>query len=163
MSISDRVAVMNRGRIEQVGRPEGVFQHPRSRFVAAFLGHASFLSGYVAGDHVETDVGSIPREQIHGLVAEYDHTRIDVLVRPDDISAAPAENPEVADGRVVYRQYLGPTILYRVRLDNGDVLECMHNHTDHVDLDQPVTVDLDADHELAWFPREQREDRPADD
>jgi iron(III) transport system ATP-binding protein len=163
MSISDRVAVMNRGHVEQVGRPEQVFQHPRSRFVASFLGHASFLSSYVAGDRVETTVGSVPREQIHGLVPEYDHTRIDVLVRPDDISASPAPSPEESDGTVIYRQYLGPTILYRVRLDNGDVLECMHNHTDHVDLDEPVAVDLDADHELAWFPREQREDAPADD
>ena len=163
MSISDRVAVMNRGRIEQVGRPEQVFQHPRSRFVAGFLGHASFLSGYVAGDHVETDVGTIPREQIHGLVSEYDHTLIDVLVRPDDISASPASTPEEADGTVIYRQYLGPTILYRVELDNGDVMECMHNHTDHVELDAPVTVELDADHELAWFPREQRDAASTDD
>ena len=163
MSISDRVAVMNAGQIEQVGRPEQVFQHPRSRFVAAFLGHASFLSGYVAGDRVETDIGSVPREQIHGLAEEYDHTRIDVLVRPDDISARPAETPEDASGTVIYRQYLGPSILYRVRLENDDVLECMHNHTDHVDLDVPVVVELDADHELAWFPREQRTEEPQTD
>ena len=52
MSISDRVAVMNDGRIEQVGDPEQVFQQPESRFVAGFLGHASFLPGYVHGGEV---------------------------------------------------------------------------------------------------------------
>ncbi|MFD1645307.1 ABC transporter ATP-binding protein [Haloarchaeobius litoreus] len=152
MSISDRVAVMSEGQIEQVGRPEQVFQHPESRFVAGFLGHASFLSGYVHGDEVETGVGAVERRMIHGLAGEYDGTRIDVLVRPDDIQARPITADEEANGRVVYRRYLGPTILYRVELDNGDIVECMHNHTDQVDLDQSVRVDLTADHDLAWFP-----------
>ncbi|WP_435358211.1 ABC transporter ATP-binding protein [Haloarchaeobius sp. DFWS5] len=152
MSISDRVAVMNDGDLEQVGRPEQVFQHPESRFVAGFLGHASFLSGFLREDTVQTGVGPIDRETMHGLAAEYDGTTLDVLVRPDDISARPA-GPDEADGRVVYRRYLGPSILYRVELDNGDVLECMHNHTDQVDLDQSVAVELTADHDLAWFPK----------
>ncbi|WP_257300003.1 ABC transporter ATP-binding protein [Haloarchaeobius sp. FL176] len=152
MSISDRVAVMSEGQIEQVGRPEQVFQHPESRFVAGFLGHASFLSGYVHGDEVETGVGAVDRSMIHGLAGEYEGSRIDVLVRPDDIQARPLAPDEVANGRVVYRRYLGPTILYRVELDNGDILECMHNHTDQVDLDESVRVDLTADHDLAWFP-----------
>ena len=152
MSISDRVAVMSEGQIEQVGRPEQVFQHPESRFVAGFLGHASFLSGYVHGDEVETGVGAVDRSMIHGLAGEYEGSRIDVLVRPDDIQARPLAPDEVANGRVVYRRYLGPTILYRVELDNGDILECMHNHPDQVDLDESVRVDLTADHDLAWFP-----------
>ena len=45
LSISDRVAVMNDGQIEQVGRPESVFERPESKFVASFLGRASFLEG----------------------------------------------------------------------------------------------------------------------
>jgi iron(III) transport system ATP-binding protein len=152
MSISDRIAVMTDGDIEQVGRPDQVFQHPESRFVAGFLGHASFLSGYVHGDEVETGVGAVDRSMIHGLAGEYDGSRIDVLVRPDDIQARPLAPEEVANGRIVYRRYLGPTILYRVELDNGDLVECMHNHTDQVDLDESVRVDLTADHDLAWFP-----------
>ena len=151
-SISDRVAVMSKGQIEQVGTPERVFQQPESRFVAGFLGHASFLAGSVTGDTVETPLGRLARERIHGLTAAYDGTEIDVLVRPDDVFAQPA--PEAsADGRVVYRRYLGPTVLYRVELDDGGVVECMHNHAARIDLDTFVTVDLTADHDLAWFPR----------
>ena len=155
MSISDRIAVVNDGRIEQVGDPEGVFQHPESRFVASFLGHASFLSGYVSGDGVETDLGTVPREQIHGLATEYDGTRIDVLVRPDDVSATVAKHGD-AHGHVVQRRYLGPTILYEVELHNGDTVQCMHNHDNTVPLDAEVTVDVSADHELSWFPHGQR-------
>ncbi|NHN48894.1 ABC transporter ATP-binding protein [Halostella sp. JP-L12] len=155
LSISDRVAVMNDGRIEQVDRPEQVFQHPESRFVAGFLGHASFLSGYVSGDDVETGLGTLDRDRIHGLAEEYEGTKLDVLVRPDDLCAEPA-NGAAVDGVVTHRRYLGPTVLYRVELDNGDVLECMHNHTDQVDVGTRVAVDLDADHDLAWFPASQR-------
>jgi iron(III) transport system ATP-binding protein len=160
LSISDRVAVMNDGRIEQVGDPETVFQHPESRFVAAFLGYASFVPGYVSGDAVETDLGTVPREQIHGLAREYDHTRIDLLVRPDDVSARPVADAADGCGQVVGRRYLGPTFLYQVELDTGESIQCMHNHDEAVPESGPVDLALRADHELAWFPREQR---PEDD
>jgi len=61
LSISDRVAVMNEGQIEQVGRPEEVFERPESKFVASFLGRASFLEGELRDGEVETgSVGSTP-------------------------------------------------------------------------------------------------------
>jgi iron(III) transport system ATP-binding protein len=152
MSISDRVAVMRSGRIEQVGRPEAVFQQPESRFVASFLGHASFLAGEVTGDVVETGLGPIERDRVHGLAETYVGSDIDVLVRPDDVSARPADERE-ANGTVLNRRFLGSTVLYRIELESGDVIGCMHNHADEVPLDAPVLVELDADHELAWFPR----------
>jgi iron(III) transport system ATP-binding protein len=155
MSISDRVAVMSEGQIEQVGTPEEVFQQPESRFVAGFLGHASFVSGHVKEDCVETGVGCVPLERINGLTDEYTGSQIDLMVRPDDVQAEPAE-PAEANGEVVHRRYLGPTVLYRVEIDSGDVVGCMHNHADEVSLDEPVFASLDADHDLAWFPRGER-------
>ncbi|MBZ6494373.1 ABC transporter ATP-binding protein [Natrinema longum] len=161
LSISDRVAVMNDGDIEQIDTPQQVFQQPESRFVAGFLGHASFLSGDVHGDHVDTALGRVLRDDVNGLAHHYDGTAVDLLVRPDDVTASPAEGSE-ADGRVVYRRYLGPTVLYRVELDGGQTIECMHNHSDRIDLDERVDVRVTADHELAWFPADHREERDAD-
>ena len=154
MSISDRVAVMYDGQLEQVGAPERVFQQPRSRFVASFLGHASVLAGTVDGDVVRTGLGPVPMERVHGLTAEYDGSDIDVLVRPDDVAARAADGDP--NGRVVNRRYLGPTVLYRIELDSGDTIGAMHNHAAEVPLDEPVCVDLAADHDLAWFPRGRR-------
>jgi len=151
LSVSDRIAVMNDGRFEQVGTPESVFQRPTSRFVASFLGHASFLRGRVDGDVVRTALGALPRERVFGLDPEYDRTKIDLLLRPDDLVAAPADR-SVADGRVIYRRYLGPTVLYRVKLETGEVVEVEHNHTEGLDLDDPVCVTFVADHGFAWFP-----------
>ncbi|CCQ36869.1 ABC-type transport system ATP-binding protein [Natronomonas moolapensis 8.8.11] len=155
MSISDRVAVMNDGRIEQIGTPEEVFQQPESRFVAGFLGHASFVAGRVKGDCVETGVGCVPLDRIHGLTDDYHGSEVDLMVRPDDVRARPA-TPGEANGEVVHRRYLGPTVLYRVAIDTGDVVGCMHNHADRVSLDDPVVASLDADHELAWFPHDEQ-------
>lgn len=78
-------------------------------------------------------------------------TRIDVLVRPDDVTLDPAPEGE-PHGTVTYRRYLGPTVLYRVTLPNGDTVECMHNHAEEIELDEQVGVRLTADHDLAWFP-----------
>ncbi|MFQ3320023.1 MAG: iron(III) transport system ATP-binding protein [Natronomonas sp.] len=155
MSISDRVAVMSEGRIEQVGTPEEVFQQPTSRFVAGFLGHASFVAGHVGADCVESGVGCVPLERVNGLSDEYRGSEIDLMVRPDDVRAHTAE-PAEANGKVVHRRYLGPTVLYRVELDTGDVVGCMHNHADEIRLGDSVFVSLDADHDLAWFPRGER-------
>ncbi|WP_436347738.1 ABC transporter ATP-binding protein [Natronorubrum sp. FCH18a] len=156
LSISDRVAVMNEGDVEQIDTPQQVFQRPESRFVAGFLGHASFLSGEVRGDSVDTALGRVLRDDVNGLAHQYDGTNLDLLVRPDDVTAFPAEGEE-ANGSVVYRRYLGPTVLYRVELDSGETIECMHNHSDRIDLDERVAVRVTADHELAWFPADQRD------
>jgi iron(III) transport system ATP-binding protein len=58
----------------------------------------------------------------------------------------------VAHGRIVRRQYNGPTFVYRVELDSGDVVHCMHNHVEEFSVGDPVAVEMDADHELAWYP-----------
>ena len=153
LSISDRVAVVHEGRVEQVGRPETVFQNPESRFVAEFLGEAGFLSARVDGERLETPLGPFDAALLAGGGSAYDGAAVDVLVRPDDLRAVPAET-EDADGRIVSRQYTGPSFVYRVELSSGDVVGCEHNHDDRFRLDEPVKVTLTADHPLAWFPAE---------
>ena len=153
LSISDRVAIMNDGTVAQVGDPGEVFENPESRFVASFLGQASFLSARVTGDRIETGLGSFGTHRLNGPVEAYDGAMVDVLVRPDDLQAVPASEP-TADGYVVHRQYNGPSFVYRVELHSGDVVHCMHNHVETFDAGQPVAVDLAADHELAWYPAE---------
>ncbi|GAB6878552.1 ABC transporter ATP-binding protein [Halorubrum gandharaense] len=152
LSISDRVAVMNDGQIEQVGRPESVFEQPESKFVASFLGRAAFLKGHLRDGKVETGVGRFNAATLEGYDTVYDGAPVDVLIRPDDLRATPA-NADVADGTVVSRQYVGPSFIYRVELDSGESVHCLHNHVEEFELDQPVSVDLVADHPLAWYPR----------
>ena len=152
LSISDRVAVMNDGQIEQVGRPESVFERPESKFVASFLGRASFLEGELRDGKVDTGIGRFDAVTLEGYDTVYDGAPVDVLVRPDDLRATPAA-PELADGVVTSRQYVGPSFVYRVELDSGEAVHCLHNHVEEFDLDEPVSLELTADHPLAWYPR----------
>ena len=153
LSISDRVAVISDGRVQQVDRPEVVFEQPESRFVAEFLGQAGFVSGHLRRGAVETEIGTVDAAVVEGLGDEYEGAEVDVLVRPDDLEATPADRPE-AHGRIVERQYTGPSFVYSVELESGAVVYCEHNHADDLDLDQDVRVDLSVDHPLAWFPAE---------
>ncbi|PSP99953.1 ABC transporter ATP-binding protein [Halobacteriales archaeon QS_4_70_19] len=151
LSISDRVAVMNGGHVAQIGSPEGLFQHPESRFVASFLGQASFVDAEVRPDCIETGLGCVDPSDLAGPIDAYDGTHIQILVRPDDLRAMPA--PEGgADGRIVRRQYNGPTFVYRVELSSGDTVHCMHNHVEEFSVGQSVAVELTADHQIAWYP-----------
>lgn len=152
MSISDRVAVIHDGRIEQVGTPETVFEKPESKFVASFLGRASFLKGRLRDGEVLTEIGRFDAATLEGYNSAYDGTPVDVLVRPDDTRATPAARTD-ADGQIVARQYVGPSFIYRVEMESGDSVHCLHNHVEEFDLDQFVTVDLVADHPLAWYPK----------
>jgi iron(III) transport system ATP-binding protein len=165
LSISDRVAVVSDGRVEQVGRPETVFEHPESRFVAEFIGQASFLSGTLSDGRVDTGLGTLHVDTLQGLTDEYDGAAVDVLVRPDDLRATPVESGDsvtasdagagdAGDGTVVGREYTGPSFVYEVELDSGDLVRCEHNHASEFDLDRRVRVDLTADHTLAWYPTE---------
>ncbi len=151
LSISDRVAVMNDGRMEQVGKPEEVFEHPESRFVASFLGQAGFLSAWFEEGTIVTPIGNFAPQRLNGLTDDYVGTDLDVLVRPDDLRATVVDETE-ADGHIIHRQYTGPSFVYRVKLDNDDVVHCQHNHVKELDIGKPVRVELDADHTLAWYP-----------
>jgi len=151
LSISDRVAIINDGHLEQVGKPEIVFENPESKFVASFLGRASFLRGRVRGDIVETTLDTLPTENINGPLSAYDGAQIDVLVRPDDLEAT-AVDEEVADGHIVNRQYNGPNFVYTVELTDGGVVRCLHNHVETFEHGQPVAVEIVAEHPLAWYP-----------
>jgi len=153
LSISERVAVMNDGHIEQVGRPGDVFEDPESRFVASFLGQAGFLGTQICESRIETTIGTYDHDLLRGYADQYVGATVDTLVRPDDLRATPA-NESTADGRITKRQYTGPSFVYHVRLDNGDEVRCMHNHAERFEVGEPVAVELVADHALAWYPTE---------
>jgi hypothetical protein len=77
-----------------------------------------------------------------------------------DTESATAQTDEsgYGCGEVVARRYLGPTFLYEVELETGESVQCMHNHDENIPESGVVDIEINADHELAWFPREQRPD-----
>lgn len=121
-SISDKVAVMNQGVIEQYATPEEIYNHPKTEFVARFIGFENFidLSKKALGQYVTT----------HGTVIETtqatndDRTEVKATIRPDDIqiieAAAPAYN--TLTGEVLVRTFLGKSYQYEVETAIGKLI-----------------------------------------
>jgi len=104
MTISDRIAVMNNGRIEQLGRPEEVYGRPATVFVAEFLGASNLLDGTYRGTQdgwgqVVLDSG--PRIRIPGARDQRDGERVRVGVRPEKIHVLPIGVEPGAEQNVV--------------------------------------------------------------
>ena len=124
--LADRVAVMNRGRIEQVDRPEMVYRRPRSRFVAGFVGAGRILDGVVTrldvpGDRIEVKT-ALPAPIWAGAAAELidalaPGAAVSLVLRPEDLLlATPDEGPFAA--RVVETAFLGGR--YEVEIAIGE-------------------------------------------
>jgi spermidine/putrescine transport system ATP-binding protein len=125
MSLSDRIAVMDRGRIEQVGTPGQVYEAPTSSFVAAFIGDTNFFEG-VAGEELPGDRIRLHIEGFADVVCFNDNkiqpgNPVFVSVRPEKFSIhrePPADKPlhNVFRGRVEDVIYLGAHTKYWVRV-----------------------------------------------
>ncbi len=124
MSLSDRIAVMNAGRIEQIGAPAEIYEAPRTSFVAAFIGDTNFLEGVVA-DHPEPEysrlrIEGLPDVTVYNDKQIADGHKIFLSIRPEKIQISrdrpepkPKRNavPAVVEDVI----YLGPTTKYWVR------------------------------------------------
>ena len=129
--LSDRVIVMEAGRVEQIGRPEEVYRRPATAFVARFLGRANFLAGTVArinanGAVVAVDGGalSIVAGQRPGLGAGQP---VHVMIRQESIRLTPADLEDRRPNRfpvtVVFHAFAGQSHHYVVQLADGRELE----------------------------------------
>jgi putative spermidine/putrescine transport system ATP-binding protein len=120
--LSDRIAVMNRGRIEQVALPRDLYERPANAFVADFVGESNLLFGRIAG--LRDGRAEIAFENGLRLTARADMpvgTRVGALIRPERLrlagAGARAENRLC--GEVIETIYLGTSHKYRLRLANG--------------------------------------------
>jgi spermidine/putrescine ABC transporter ATP-binding subunit len=124
LALSDRVAIMNRGRLEQVGTPEEIYEHPGSRFVAEFIGLSNFLEGYVQavdGDTMVVSVGGLPM-RIPALAEAGPGQRVLLFLRPNEVELLRPDDPggaNVFDARVEKVTYLGDTLDYRLTFGQG--------------------------------------------
>ncbi len=124
LALSDRVAIMNRGRLQQLGTPEEIYETPNSRFVAEFIGLSNFLDGRVATVQgaTMTVVASGLSIQTPTLPEVAPGHKVLLFVRPNEIEVLPATaaaDTNVFPARVEKATYLGDTMDYRLALGEG--------------------------------------------
>lgn len=114
MSIADRIVLMKRGRIEQVGSPWEIYENPATRFVAAFIGRANMLRGHVAEGTLELLNHRVPVPEDLTLP----DGEVLGAVRPERLRLVDAGSTDVI-GTVKEAVYLGAIVRYCVALDDG--------------------------------------------
>ena len=113
-TLADRVGVLNQGRLEQLDRPEGIYHHPATRFVAEFVGATDFLPGLVTPEGIATELGVFPNAEAR----EVDE-KVEMMLRPDDITFVPSHDGE---STIVRRHFRGSETRYCLRLPSGHLV-----------------------------------------
>ncbi|QIG46965.1 ABC transporter ATP-binding protein [Nordella sp. HKS 07] len=117
LSLATRIAVMNEGHLVQIGSPEDIYQRPRSRFVATFLGEANVLEAARRSNRVTLDAGG-------SFESKGQDGDLSIAVRPELIRIAPpAGTADITlQGRLLERIYLGSHLRYALALSDGSQL-----------------------------------------
>jgi ABC-type Fe3+/spermidine/putrescine transport system ATPase subunit len=146
MAISDRIAVMRKGKILQVGTPQELYLNPQHIFVANFVGESNFLEGYVA-DRVDHKLTVELRGGISVKSLNKGHKKgekVVVAVRPEILSIHKGKKSGVNSifGNIEAFRFEGNDVRYEVRLQNEDLLVVVRPAlmTEWLDVEEEVTV-----------------------
>ncbi len=116
--LGDRVAVLHRGRLEQLGTPEELFERPSTRFVATFIGRSSVLPVVWEGGARVPDGPLWPAVEGAPLAQG---APADLVVRPEGLAFAPGPRPDALAGTVTERRFAGRSAYYRVATAAGEL------------------------------------------
>jgi spermidine/putrescine transport system ATP-binding protein len=151
LTMSDRVIVMNEGRIEQDGPPEELYQRPASRFVATFIGETNLLDCTVRGrDGVDLilDWGRVPLRARANAVCPAAGARIEVALRPESLVCSPVEptTPNRVRATVGQRVFKGSRTMLVLEVEGAGALQASLDPWALEGLGQaPVWVGWEAD------------------
>lgn len=147
MSMADRIVVMSQGKVEQVGTPAEIYDHPRSRFVADFIGAANFIEGAVViqcgGPVFRAVAGScfpIPGSACPGPAT--------LAIRPEKVAISPRGAVTGLAGVIAETVLLGPVTEYLVTLMTGESLRVQEQRRGDQPERQPgeaVSIDWPPD------------------
>jgi ABC-type Fe3+/spermidine/putrescine transport system ATPase subunit len=147
LTLSDRIAVFNQGRVFQVGPPKQLYERPANRFVADFIGINNLIDGVVrsSGDllSVETALGelrALPEKRFKA------GDRCVVSIRPENASLGD-KGDNLVKGRVAFAAYLGNTLRYDVDVGQGLILKADVRdpwHHEQLAVGAPVSVGFAA-------------------
>lgn len=130
LSLSDRIAVMNEGRIEQVGSPSEIYEYPKTPFVADFIGDTNLFQGRV--EKSDSHILQVTTEKGLKILVQAAEPwngnlpgQVVVSVRPEKIQVSldePGLHANCFEGRLKHTMYLGTHVHYVVELESGDRL-----------------------------------------
>lgn len=141
--MGDRLAILNKGRLEQIDTPEAIFGSPATRFVAEFMGQTDFIPGEVTPQGISTEIGLLA-QRVDLPIGE----KVEIAIRADDISFDVQEG-----GRSIItgRQFKGALNVYQLQLPSGKIVHAFQPHARIIPPGTKVAVYADPGHTLACF------------
>lgn len=129
MAVSDRIAILNLGRLEQLGSPDEIYFHPRSRFAAEFMGGSNILEIRVlsydeAASRLRAETGGATLTLRAPRPAG---DRAYLSVRPEWVLLTEDAGEDVVEGTVESTTFLGAVVRYRVKALGGRITIEVHN------------------------------------
>ncbi len=150
LSMSDSIALMNNGRIEQFGSPLELYDRPRTTFAAGFLGNSNLLSGQVCKEADGSSVFVAGQLRIPLPPAPVTE-KATLLLRPEHLTIQQAAAPGSLSGLIVFVTHLGHSMQYEVKLDAGPAfLVAVSRARDMVSLPAGARVYLVPHHPSAY-------------
>ncbi len=160
MAMATRIGIMRDGRIQQVGTPREIYESPRSRFVADFIGNVNLMDGTLVvdePDHVEIQCADVRHFVGHGITG-HEGMAVSVALRPEKIRISrrppPTDDPELAaaplnqvKGTVKNMVYLGSDTVYHLALPSGALLKVSQSNTER----HPDDALTWGDQAYAWW------------
>jgi putrescine transport system ATP-binding protein len=139
MTMASRIAIMSKGRVLQVGTPEEIYEHPRNKFVADFIGNVNLFSGSLTVDEpdrcaVTTALGEM--HVGHGVSGTL-NMPVTLAVRPEKIEVSktrPDANINVFTGQVKEIAYFGSYNTYIVKASDGSKVKITEANTSRHEL-----------------------------
>lgn len=123
LTMADRIMVMNKGRIEQIGTPFEIYADPASLFVADFIGQANIIRGTLQENNGHSCIILANNKLINARPAKHHHfetsQNVAVVVRPECVQLAELEQAQLT-GKINFRTFLGDRIDYDITLETGD-------------------------------------------
>ncbi|NQS88814.1 ABC transporter ATP-binding protein [Patescibacteria group bacterium] len=146
--LSDRIAVMHKGSIVQIGTPFEIYNSPQAKFVADFIGLASFIEGKVAQINKDNIIVITDDNlQIHCRGKAKKGDCVSIGIRPESIKTFKSEKREginIFKGRIKHRAYLGASMDYQIEVGNW-ILRVITNPREMFNLGEEVKIQLEPD------------------
>ena len=149
LTLSDKVAILDKGRIVQIGEPETIYEKPLTRFAAEFLGDSNFLTGKVENGAVRLADGSLVKST-SALPAT--GSTVTLAIRPEKMSISSGNAGEnTMKARITTVIYAGPVLSYHLETADGLPLKLFAQNRDGTVLSEGdnITLSWAADHTVA--------------
>ena len=148
LAISDRIAVMKNGVIQQVGKPREIYTRPANEFVANFIGTSNFISGRVIeNEHGMAKLSVLDKTEIMMPLKNGVTGNVKLSVRPEEFLIG-TDTGKGLCGEIVFLTFLGDFVNYEVQLSNGQIVEVNQYGNDRdieYGLGDKVSLELQQD------------------